>query len=59
MNSLVLALGMGALLAPVAQEKLHVGDIAPNIEGEWFQSAEESLAEMRGRVVLVDFWRTW
>ncbi len=59
MNSFVLALGLAAMLAPVAPEKLKVGDIAPDFEGEWFQSAAESLGDLRGRVVLVEFWRTW
>jgi hypothetical protein len=40
-------------------ESAQVGDPAPEVGGEWLQSPAESLAEMRGRVVLIEFWRTW
>ncbi|MAF65693.1 MAG: hypothetical protein CMJ84_08555 [Planctomycetes bacterium] len=60
MNTITTALLLGGALhlAPridVAQ----VGDIAPEIEGEWLQSDVNSLAACRGRVVLIEFWRTW
>lgn len=35
-----------------ARERIH----APEIEGEWLNSPPLKLAELRGRVVLVDFW---
>lgn len=37
-----------------------VGTPAPDFSGEWWNAPPgQSLAEMRGRVVLVEFWRTW
>lgn len=41
---------------------LEVGQAAPDIEFvEWrnFPAGASSLADLRGRVVLLDFWRTW
>jgi hypothetical protein len=58
------AVGLAAALAlagprPPAADVVQVGDVAPEIGGEWIQSAAESLADLRGRVVLIEFWRTW
>jgi hypothetical protein len=41
---------------------VEVGQEAPDIEfAEWrnFPEGASSLADLRGRVVLLDFWRTW
>jgi len=60
-----LALGAGALLAvgpwlanaPVSAQPPRSGAAAPEIEGtSWINSAPLSLASLRGRVVLVEFW---
>lgn len=48
----VLALGGAA-------QALGVGDPAPDFGGTWQNRASTSLAELRGRVVLVEFMRTW
>jgi len=41
---------------------ISVGEEAPDFEiAEWrnFPEGASSLADLRGRVVLLDFWRTW
>jgi len=36
------------------------GSSAPDFSGDWWNAPEgRSLAELRGSVVLVEFWRTW
>jgi ABC-type sugar transport system substrate-binding protein len=52
-----LAAGGGAALAAPAG----VGDKAPDFGGTWFNwpAGNATLAELEGRVVLVEFWRTW
>lgn len=59
MKLLGMALALGALFAIPAAPTVKVGDLAPEIEGEWYLSEANTLAEVRGRVVLLDFWRTW
>ena len=65
MIRLGLALGVGALLAvapwlggaPVSAQPPRSGAAAPEIEGtSWINSAPLTLASLRGRVVLVEFW---
>lgn len=46
-------------LTPNMAEVVQVGDVAPEVGGEWLQSEVNSLAACRGRVVLIEFWRTW
>lgn len=38
-----------------------LGEIAPELEGidRWFPGAPQTLANLRGKVVLIDFWATW
>lgn len=60
MKTLGLALALAATLhAPPVAEIVQVGDMAPEIGGEWFLSETHTLGALRGRVVLIDFWRTW
>lgn len=57
-----LALGVGMLLAGAGPSEaagtlVAVGQAAPDITGgPWINSAPLSLAGLRGRVVLVEFW---
>jgi hypothetical protein len=59
MKLLGLALALGAVLSGPRAAKVEVGDLAPEIYGEWYLSDASSLEEVRGRVILLDFWRTW
>lgn len=60
MKTLGLALALfAALPAAPAAEVIQVGDLAPEIGGEWYLSEANTLGALRGRVVLLDFWRTW
>ena len=57
-----LALAGLAALGPglTARAQFDVGDPAPDFEIEWLNfDAGNSLADLRGRVVLLEFWRTW
>ena len=65
MIRLVLALSVGVLLAaapwlagaPVSAQPPRSGASAPEIDGtSWINSARLTLAALRGRVVLVEFW---
>lgn len=42
-----------------AQEKLQVGLVAPNIQGEDMDGVKFALADYRGKVVVLDFWGFW
>jgi hypothetical protein len=57
---LAVAVGVAAVLAgtgPAAGQPLRVGQPAPEIAGErWINSAPLTMAGLRGRVVLVEFW---
>ncbi|MAB80835.1 MAG: hypothetical protein CMJ89_15915 [Planctomycetes bacterium] len=57
----VLAVGYASIPTP-QPEGISVGQEAPDFEiTEWrnFPEGASSLADLRGRVVLLDFWRTW
>jgi hypothetical protein len=37
-----------------------IREIAPDIELDWLNhEGGDSLADLRGRIVLLEFWRTW
>jgi hypothetical protein len=59
-RALTLLLLTGSLVAMPARGdavSLRVGERAPEITGEpWINSPSLSLADLRGRVVLVEFW---
>ena len=38
---------------------LNVGDIAPNIEMNGPDGKVYSLKDLRGKIVLIDFWASW
>ncbi|MFT7670842.1 MAG: hypothetical protein ACI8X5_003555 [Planctomycetota bacterium] len=59
MKILGLALAAAAVFAPMGADSVKIGDLAPEIYGEWFLSESSTLEALRGQVVLVDFWRTW
>jgi len=53
-----------ALAAPAALAQVPVGSQAPDIEiAEWTNrpatATGDTLGDLRGRVVLLKFWRTW
>jgi len=56
-----LAVGYANIPTP-APQGVSVGQEAPDFEiAQWrnFPEGASSLADLRGRVVLLDFWRTW
>ena len=47
---------------PAFQESkagMEIGDVAPNIEMEGVDGKMMSLKDLRGKVVLIDFWASW
>jgi hypothetical protein len=55
--SVAALLGALVLAAPVTAQLASIGAPAPEIAGEhWINSAPLTLAGLRGRVVLVEFW---
>jgi hypothetical protein len=55
----------GALLAAttlvgMSAAGVSVGDKAPEIKpSKWFNGKETSLAKLKGKVVLLEFWASW
>jgi len=53
---------IGALRANAptfVKERLQIGMVAPDIEGEDFDSVSFKLSDYRGKVVVLDFWGDW
>jgi len=48
-----------AYLAKKAAEKIKVGQVAPEIAMEDPQGKKYALSDLRGKVVLLDFWASW
>lgn len=60
MLSVVLAGALALATAPVGDQIVPAeGDPAPLFEGTWMGYADSSLAELQGKVVFIEFWRTW
>ena len=60
MMSLLLAGSLAlAVVAPGDQIVPDAGDPAPLFEGEWMSYEDSSLAELEGKLVFIEFWRTW
>lgn len=39
---------------------IEVGAVAPELQStQWLNGSETSLAELRGKVVLIEFWAHW
>jgi hypothetical protein len=60
---LALPLLLGACGSPEPKGQVSsaiLGQQAPDVRLQWLDGSEaSSLAELRGRVVLLEFWRTW
>lgn len=54
----LLGLGMVALLLTAAKAP-KVGDVAPNFELTLIDGSKVTLDQLRGQVVLLNFWATW
>lgn len=52
-------LSSAELMRKLALSRYPAGTQAPEFRGCCYRGEEVSLAELRGRVVLVDFWATW
>lgn len=47
-------------MAPMASSQVWVGADAPEIEvKQWFNIEEASISELRGQVIMLEFWATW
>ena len=46
-------------VAPGEKIKLQEGDPAPLFEGTWMSYEDTSLAQLQGKLVFIEFWRTW
>jgi len=62
LSSLLVVAGLACGMAYAPAGGGEVGQEAPDFEiSEWrnFPEGASTLADLRGRVVLLDFWRTW
>ncbi|MCG3136933.1 MAG: Thiol-disulfide oxidoreductase ResA [Phycisphaerae bacterium] len=52
--------GLGQTTAPVRPTPLHLGDPAPALElDQWLKGEPLTLAEVKGKIIVLDFWATW
>jgi len=58
MFSLFLALA-AALAAPASAKELKVGDVAPDFELTLIDKTKVKLSDLRGQVIVLNFWATW
>ncbi|MCB9618941.1 MAG: TlpA family protein disulfide reductase [Sandaracinus sp.] len=57
---LLASVAFAAPTTPAGQPGAVVGEIAPSLEGQRISgSAPVNLDQLRGRVVILDFWATW
>lgn len=59
MKHFVISAVCALALAAGAPAQVKIGDPAPNFEGEFTHADAKTLSDFKGRVVLLDFWRTW
>jgi cytochrome c biogenesis protein CcmG/thiol:disulfide interchange protein DsbE len=58
MFAAALAVVAAAQPAPAAKA-VHIGDMAPNFELRLIDGSSVSLSQLRGQVVVLNFWATW
>lgn len=58
MSGLLLALA-AAIAAPASAKELKVGDAAPEFELTLIDKSKVKLSELRGQVIVLNFWATW
>ncbi|HKL25519.1 MAG TPA: TlpA disulfide reductase family protein, partial [Desulfuromonadales bacterium] len=58
---LLVLVGAGVYLTgkPPATSPVAVGDVAPDFQLEDTKGNQVTLSELRGKVVMVNFWATW
>ena len=55
----ILALMLLPLMTSAQQTGIRIGDVIPDISGEGPELEKFKLQDLRGKVVLVDFWASW
>jgi cytochrome c biogenesis protein CcmG/thiol:disulfide interchange protein DsbE len=56
---IVLAVAMAGFATPAAAKTLKVGDMAPDFQLTLIDGTKVTLAQLRGNVVVLNFWATW
>lgn len=47
-------------LAPAAAAQVWIGADAPEVEAkQWFNTEPVSISELKGQVIMLEFWATW